>query len=445
VKKLWNKISFIGIKTDNELTFKDQKRFVFFNQVLFVGFFAVLFQIAATWDFIGSKALIFLLAAFMILVAFQFNKRGLFNISRRFFILTIYALGLYTSTLLGGQGFYHIGVFSTFTFSLILFDLKKEKLEILMGIPFVLAILAVGELEIIETPDFSNHPALTFTRFSNLFSLIALNSIFIIFIIRLNRKTEVELFNTVQDKDALLKEVNLKTASLEQHKTDLEAKVEDRTKEISVQKDILQRQNEEKELLLKEVHHRVKNNLQVIVSLINLQLAKFDDKTTSDALKETQLRVLSMASVHTKMYETSNFQEVTILSYCSKLIENVRDLYGYNEVSYDLNIPERIRLDMETTIPVGLILNEIISNYFKHVLKNKNGNHFSLKVSEDSNTHYKISYHDNGSGFPEGMNLEESNSLGMHLIQSLVEQVDGEFEFFNDEGARYSFTIPKKV
>ena len=445
MKKLWNKISFIGIKTDNELTFKDQKRFVFFNQVLFVGFFAVLFQIAATWDFIGSKALIFLLAAFMILVAFQFNKRGLFNISRRFFILTIYALGLYTSTLLGGQGFYHIGVFSTFTFSLILFDLKKEKLEILMGIPFVLAILAVGELEIIETPDFSNHPALTFTRFSNLFSLIALNSIFIIFIIRLNRKTEVELFNTVQDKDALLKEVNLKTASLEQHKTDLEAKVEDRTKEISVQKDILQRQNEEKELLLKEVHHRVKNNLQVIVSLINLQLAKFDDKTTSDALKETQLRVLSMASVHTKMYETSNFQEVTILSYCSKLIENVRDLYGYNEVSYDLNIPERIRLDMETTIPVGLILNEIISNYFKHVLKNKNGNHFSLKVSEDSNTHYKISYHDNGSGFPEGMNLEESNSLGMHLIQSLVEQVDGEFEFFNDEGARYSFTIPKKV
>ncbi len=94
VKKLWNKISFVGVNTQNELTFKDQKRFVFFNQVLFVGFFAVLFQIAATWDFIGSKSLIFLLAALMILVAFQFNKRGHFNVSRRFFILTIYLLGL---------------------------------------------------------------------------------------------------------------------------------------------------------------------------------------------------------------------------------------------------------------------------------------------------------------------------------------------------------------
>ncbi len=314
-----------------------------------------------------------------------------------------------------------------------------------MGIPFVLTILAIGEFDIVDTPDFSNHPALTITRFSNLLSLIALNAVFIIFIIRLNRKTEVELFETLEEKNELLEEVNSKSASLEQHKTKLEKKVEDRTKEIKAQKNILQSQNEEKELLLKEVHHRVKNNLQVIVSLINLQLAKFDDKTTSDGLKETQLRVLSMASVHTKMYETSNFQEVTILSYCAKLIENVRDLYGYEEVSYDLNIPEYIRLDMETTIPVGLILNEIISNYFKHVLKNKSGNHFNLKVNEESDTHYKITYKDNGSGFPEGMNLEESNSLGMHLIESLVEQVDGEFEFFNDEGARYSFTIPKIV
>lgn len=409
---------------------------IFFNQVLFVGFFATLLQILSTWDFIGTQSLLFLVATFSIGIAYAMNRRGLFNISKRVFILAIYALGLYTSFLLGGSGLYHLGVIINFTFGLILFDMRKEKMEIIMGIPFLIACLLIGELGLGDAPNFSNHPSIQMARYSNIFSLAAVTSILVIFIIRLNYKTEEELTKTLGIKDKLVKE-------LEQSRSKLEIAVEDRTKEIEEQKDVLLKQNDEKELLLKEVHHRVKNNLQVIASLINLQLAKINEDTTLEALNETRLRVLSMALVHTKMYQTNDFKQITIQSYCDQLVDNIKELYGISTVNYKLEIPEMVKLDMEKTIPVGLIINEIISNYFKHVHNNGNGDYFEIKIADHSPTHYQVKYKDNGNGFKDNLNAELSKTLGMQLIESLVEQVDGELELYNDSGAVYAFTILK--
>ena len=295
-----------------------------------------------------------------------------------------------------------------------------------------------------NAPDFAGHPGIISARYSNIFSIITINSILTLFIIRLNHKTEDELYKTVLEKDLILNELQGKTRELEQNKAELETNVEERTKEIQEQRDTLQQQNEEKAVLLKEVHHRVKNNLQIIASLINLKLANLEDENTTNALKEMQYRVLSMALVHTKMYETSNFKEISLNSYCSQLIDNIREIYADQEFEYQLNIPDHIKLDMETTIPVGLILNEIISNFFKHVLDTKNGNTFSITIDEVPGEYYKVLYNDNGNGFSTEFNLNNTKSLGMQLIESLADQIDGQFDFSNNDGAQYDFTIPIK-
>lgn len=154
-----------------------------------------------------------------------------------------------------------------------------------MGFSLVVLTLLVGEFGWFNVPDFSSHEAIEIVRFSNIFSLLAANSILTIFIIRLNDKNESELVSS---------------------KSNLETLVAERTSELNDQRLILEAQNREKEVLLQEVHHRVKNNLQIIVSLINLQMSQTDDEGTTLALSETQGRVLSLSIIHQEMYQTTS-------------------------------------------------------------------------------------------------------------------------------------------
>lgn len=194
----------------------------------------------------------------------------------------------------------------------------------------------------------------------------------------------------------------------------------------------------EKEALLKEVHHRVKNNLQIIVSLINLQLANFDDEGIEVALKETQSRILSMSLVHQRMHQTSNFSEIAFDEYAQQLIDNLTYLFNAKRGEFKLNIPEEFTIDIETAIPMGLILNEIGSNFFKHcIVEGSTGKILSIDVELSGSGDYVLTCSDNGDGFPEGTNIEKSNSLGLELISSLVEQIEGDFKFYNDNGAVY--------
>lgn len=412
--------------------------------MLFIGFFATLLQIIAQWDFIGLQSLVFLVSSISIVIAFTLNRKGMFSLSKRIFIFTIYSLGLYTTTLLGGAGLYHLGVFSTFTFGLILFDVRTEKFEILLGIPFMFAILIIGELGLFNAPDFSEHESIELARITSIISLVTVNSILTIFIIRLNHKTQDELSELIKDKNRLLVEVNSNKEELKNSKEKLEETVIERTTEILEQKNILIRQNEEKEVLLKEVHHRVKNNLQIIVSLLNLQSTKFDDQKSLEAIQETRGRVLSMALAHTKMYQSSNLKEICVYDYCDQLIKDTRGLFGSNKIDYTLEIPTDLKFDMERAIPLGLIFNEIITNFFKHVVSiNSQSSRFIIKMVESSGDYYTITYSDNGHGFPEPLSIERYKTLGMQLIDSLVGQLEGEFSHSNDQGAIYKFTVKK--
>lgn len=434
MKNLWKKISLLGLKEPKSDWDPDYKRIIFFNQVLFIGIFATMFQVGFVWPFIGMQALVFLIVCMALKVALYLNYKQQFQWSKRLYVIIIYAMGILTTLLLGGAALYHVQVLLIFTSCLILFDFRKEKIEILAGIPVMVLCILIGEYNLLGAPDFSQHYFTPVARVANICSLIFISTILVLFITRLNAKNE-------EDLSLALKALTSKTRELERNKIELEDIVQERTSKLSMQNEILERQNEEKIILLKEVHHRVRNNLQIISSLINLQKKKNDNATIQNALQEIQGRVESMSLVHQKMYQTSNFKKIGLNGYILNIIENIGDLYGVKDDQFTLDIPGEIHLKMDTAIPIGLVVNEVIANYYKHVFALQEESHFEIKVSlRDSDL--KIGYWDDGPGFQDGFDIKETSSLGCQLIDNLLEQMEGSYNYGNKNGAYYIFEIP---
>lgn len=420
---IWQSISNTGLKNDPKCSGQDKIKLIFFNQVLFFGLFATLFQVFLAFPFIGYKALIFLIIPAVSLICLYLNHNVHACISKRVFTAVIYIVAVWTTILLGGDGLYHLGVFSVFAANLILYDFKTEKIDLIVGIPIVVLIIAIGELRLFNAPDFSQHELIQLLRVANLTSLIVVNSILTFFVIRLNNKNE---------------------KALEKGKDELESQVVERTLELSIQKDELVTKNREKEILLKEVHHRVKNNLQIIVSLMNLQLSNNNNEVVKTALKETQGRVLSMSIVHKKMYQSSSFSEISLEEYLVQLIDNINDLYLDKQAAYSLKIDENLAFEVDIAIPLGLIFNEIVTNFYKHVVKSTaEDSHFCIELQEKNDTTLVLKYSDNGPGFPENFKGNDTGSLGLQLISSLCEQIDAECNYSSDNGAIYEISLKR--
>lgn len=201
----------------------------------------------------------------------------------------------------------------------------------------------------------------------------------------------------------------------------------------------------EKEILLKEVHHRVKNNLQIISSLLNLQSKSIKDKDSLEKFEETQNRVRAMALVHEKLYESKESSRINFTEYINAFIEAVNRSYNISEERVSLHTEINIKdsfLKIDTAIPCALILNELVSNCFKHAFpKEKKGNIY-LNVSKLKNE-YIIEVTDDGIGIIGDMNLKESTSLGLQLVAMLVEQINGDMTILSQKGT--SFIIKFKA
>ncbi len=182
----------------------------------------------------------------------------------------------------------------------------------------------------------------------------------------------------------------------------------------------------EREMLLKEVHHRVKNNLQVISSILNLQSSYVKDQYTLSMLKECRDRIKSMSFIHESLYQTKNFSHVDFGDYLKSLCSNL--LYSYSvsgrvTLNYDI---DNIFLTLDTAIPTGLIVNELVSNSLKYAFPdNQKGNIFvSLKRTKKG--HNILTVEDDGVGMPANLNYKETDSLGLQLVVTLSDQIDGE-------------------
>ena len=221
--------------------------------------------------------------------------------------------------------------------------------------------------------------------------------------------------------------------------------VEDITAEV-IADEQLKESVKEKETLLRELHHRVKNNMQIIISLINMQINESDDELMKDKLRDIQQRVWTMAIIHENLYVSKNLSKINFGEYLQKLANNIASTYSNsNTVDLKVNVSE-IFLDLDTAIPCGLIVNEILSNSFKHAFpkewKGKNGEvYVRLEVKGSK---YLLAIGDNGIGLKDHDNNTERNTLGLVLIEILVKQLKGNIKLFSKKGTHYEMELDNK-
>ena len=193
----------------------------------------------------------------------------------------------------------------------------------------------------------------------------------------------------------------------------------------------------QKEILLKEVHHRVKNNMQVIISILKLQSGYIDDENTVLKLQECQDRIKSMAYIHESLYQSDDLSHINFGQYLKNLVRNLAHSYRLDtsKISFDYQI-EDISMSLDNAIPCGLIVNELVSNALKYAFPDNKKGVVSIVLSE-SNGIKKLIVKDSGVGLKEGINYLNTDSLGLQLVVTLVQQVDGEIEFNNQNGAEF--------
>jgi PAS domain S-box-containing protein len=195
----------------------------------------------------------------------------------------------------------------------------------------------------------------------------------------------------------------------------------------------------DKEILLKEVHHRVKNNLQIISSLINLQADKLPDKRFQGVLIDLRERVRTMALVHEMLYQTDNLEQLNFAGYVASLLQYLWRAHGALGEKVRLNLSlTPLMLPIDTAVPCGLILNELISNAFKHAFPNGTGGEVSVTLENDpASGAVCLRIRDNGIGLPTELKWRQSSTFGLHLVQMLTNQICGTVQTGPGPGAEF--------
>ncbi|HEY9605838.1 MAG TPA: histidine kinase dimerization/phosphoacceptor domain -containing protein, partial [Allocoleopsis sp.] len=211
---------------------------------------------------------------------------------------------------------------------------------------------------------------------------------------------------------------------------------------IRVEKHI-QASLQEKNVLLKEIHHRVKNNLQIVSSLLEMQSKRTQQQEAALALKDSQNRVASIALIHEKLCHSDNLAKIRFVRYILDLTEHLFDIYNVssNQVKLNLDV-DNIFLNIDTAMPCGLIINELIANSLKYAFPNKRKGEIEVKFHVTNDGLMSLIVRDNGIGLPKDLDIETTSSLGLTLVQGLVEQLEGTLELDRDRGTEFQITFP---
>lgn len=198
---------------------------------------------------------------------------------------------------------------------------------------------------------------------------------------------------------------------------------------------------EEKEILLREIHHRVKNNLQVISSLLRLQFRYVGEKSVEEILFDSQNRLLSMSLIHEKLYRSQNVSSIDFRDYIDGLLSSLLDSFGVNKGRIRLsNNAERVLLTLDTAIPCGLIINELASNCLKHAFPDGRKGSVQLALTRNSRG-IELVIADNGVGMPAHVDVTDTQTLGLRLVNTLVKQLGGEISITVSEGTEFRITL----
>lgn len=198
----------------------------------------------------------------------------------------------------------------------------------------------------------------------------------------------------------------------------------------------------EKELLIKEIHHRVKNNLQVISSLLNIQKSYINDNIISNIIDESRDRIHSMALLHEKLYQSKNLSQINFNTYIHELARSLLNTYCAPDQNINMEIDSKTEnVNLDLGISLGLILNEFISNSIKHAFKDIQEGKISIFFNE-LNKKFCLRVKDNGKGLPKNFNFENTETLGLQLVKALVDQIDGRLDIRNNSGTEFEINFP---
>jgi len=198
----------------------------------------------------------------------------------------------------------------------------------------------------------------------------------------------------------------------------------------------------EKEWLIKEIHHRVKNNLQIVISLLNTQSVYLDNNDALQAIQESQHRMHSISLIHQKLYQSENLAYIHMDEYIADLVEYLKDSFKISEnIAIEMEI-EPISLDVVQAVPIGLIINEAITNAVKYAFPGNREGRITIFLDEPASGILALAISDNGCGLPANFDINNCTSLGMSLIKGLSKQLHGEFKIFPPPGLTLQITIP---
>ncbi len=216
---------------------------------------------------------------------------------------------------------------------------------------------------------------------------------------------------------------------------------------VSVQRDLtndwereqkMKKMIEEREALIKETHHRIKNNLATITGLLELQIMKSNSQEVTNVLSESMNRVQSIASIHEKLYQTEGLASINLENYINDLVEqlgeSMENLGGNSNISFNLNLAS-ISLNTRQAVPLGLILNELITNANKHAF-DEDGGTIAISCYEQENEIH-VTVNDDGKGLPDDLDMQNTKSLGLKLVETLCNQLDAEYTLRSDNGVHF--------
>jgi len=195
----------------------------------------------------------------------------------------------------------------------------------------------------------------------------------------------------------------------------------------------------EKDLLLGEIHHRVKNNLQIVSSLLDLQAARVADRATQDLLRNSRNRVHSMALIHQTLYESKNFESIDFAQFCQTLLAALIRSYGTDPGRIAIRVDvEPVHLPINIAVPCGLVVNELITNALKHAFLNRDGGEIRIALTRQIGNEVLLTVSDDGIGLPDQVDIANTETIGLQLVGLLASQLDGEISLHRSDPTRFS-------
>lgn len=217
----------------------------------------------------------------------------------------------------------------------------------------------------------------------------------------------------------------------------------DRSKEKEVE-ELKAKNIGQKEIMLREIHHRVKNNLAIVISLLNLQMQNNEDPELHRIMRDIEMRIRSMALIHEHLYRSENLDRIPLSTYLHSLSSIILSTFSGHRISVIEDL-DQMDISIETALPIGLIANELLTNAFKYAFPDNRKGNIKISLKKQPEDHFSLILSDDGIGLPPDFSFETNKSLGMFIVKLLVEQLDGKIEINQHKGTSFSMYFPNPV